>query len=232
MTTTINNEDTQLKTPYDVWFVSDLHIHHANILRHQKERIKAMGLKDENDIEGHDKWIVNMWNSTVKRGDHVYVLGDFIMSNRDSSVRILHTLKSKGCHIHLIVGNHDKSTQKLENMFESIDLIKVVDFKKTVFPFLDNDFAVVMCHYPMVTWPRKCFGALHLFGHIHANSPHIDEGVNEGDLMLNVGLDTKLANYNLINLKTIYDWWKNKLNGMKPEDYINKISKENPKFIR
>lgn len=220
------------KTLYDVWIVSDTHILHKNILRHQPKRIEVMGLKDDNDIESHDKWIIDMWLKTVKRNDHVYVLGDMILSSQQNSIYILHKLKSTGCKIHLIVGNHDKSTQKMFNMFDSIDLIKVVDFKKTVFPFLDEDFTVVMCHYPMVTWPRKAHGAIHLFGHVHANAPHIDFGNTEGDLMMNVGLDAPMANYGLINLKDIYKWYKEKLNGLKPKEYIDKISKENKNFVR
>ena len=217
---------------HNVWFIADLHIAHKNILRHQKGRIEAMGLKDDNDIEAHDKYVIDMWLNTVKRGDYVYVLGDMIMSNQATSLAILHKLKSNGCKIYLIVGNHDKSTQKLTNMFESIDLIKVVDFRKGMFPFLEDDLTIVMSHYPMVTWHKKSYGALHLFGHVHQNAPHINEGVTNGDLMLNVGLDTPLANYSLINLETIYKWWKNKIGDLRPSEYIDKVSKENPLFVR
>lgn len=217
---------------YNVWFIADPHINHKNILRHQPNRIKVMGLKDNDDIDGHDKYIIDMWLEMTQRGDHVYVLGDFILSSRDSAVRILHKLKSKGCKIHLIVGNHDKATQKLDNLFESIDLIKVVDFKKSAHSFLEEDLPVVMCHYPMITWPRKAHGALHLFGHIHANSPWIDKGITEGDLMLNVGLDAELAGYKLINLKDIYKWYQEKLNGMKPVDFIDKMTNKIPNFVR
>ena len=220
------------KAPYDVWVISDLHLQHKNILRHQPKRIEVMSLKDDDDIETHDKWIIDMWLKTVKRNDHVYVLGDMILSSQQSSLYILHRLKSTGCKIHLIIGNHDKSTQKLTTMFETIDLIKVVDFKKSVFPFLDEDLPVVMCHYPMATWPRKAVGALHLFGHIHANAPHINFGITEGDLMINVGLDAPMANYRLINLKDIYKWYQSKLNGLTPREYIEKVSKENPSFVR
>lgn len=220
------------KAPYDVWIISDLHILHKNILRHQPKRIEVMGLKNEEDIKTHDKWIIDMWLKTVKRNDHVYVLGDMILSSQQNSIYVLHKLKSTGCKIHLIVGNHDKSTQKMFNMFDSIDLIKIVDFKKNVFPFLEEDFTVVMCHYPMVTWPRKAHGAMHLFGHIHANAPHIDFGVTKGDLMLNVGLDASMANYSLINLKDIYKWYKERLNGLKPKEYIEQISKKNTSFVR
>ena len=220
------------KAPYDVWVISDLHLQHKNILRHQPKRIEVMSLKDDDDIETHDKWIIDMWLKTVKRNDHVYVLGDMILSSQQNSLYILHKLKSTGCKIHLIIGNHDKSTQKLPTMFETIDLIKVVDFKKSVFPFLDEDLPVVMCHYPMATWPRKACGAMHLFGHIHANAPHINFGITEGDLMLNVGLDAPMANYGLINLKDIYKWYKSKLNGLTPREYIEKVTKENPSFVR
>ena len=127
------------KAPYDVWVISDLHLQHKNILRHQPKRIEVISLKDDDDIETHDKWIIDMWLKTVKRNDHVYVLGDMILSSQQNSIYILHKLKSTGCKIHLIVGNHDKSTQKMFNMFDSIDLIKVVDFKKNAFPYLDED---------------------------------------------------------------------------------------------
>lgn len=219
----------EIKPQYNVFMTSDLHVGHKNILRHSPNRIEAMGLSGPDDVKGHDEWIKRMWLDTVKRGDHVYVLGDFIMSGSDYTNRYLHAIKSTGCHIHLIVGNHDKSTQNLTNMFNSIDLIKVVDFKKTAFPFLEEDFPCVLCHYPMKSWPRKCHGSMNLYGHVHNNSPWIDEG---DDLCLNVGLDSPFANHNLIPLEKIYEYYKNKLGGLKPEKFIKKITQENSTFIR
>lgn len=190
-----------------------------------------MGLKDAEDIKGHDAWIKEMWLNTTKRGDHVYVLGDFIMSNKDYAIKYLHSLKSKGCNIHLIVGNHDKATENMSNMFNSIDLLKVVDFKKTAFPFIQEEtFPCVMCHYPMKSWPRKHHGAVNLYGHVHANSLWIDD--DPYDLCLNVGLDAPFSNYGLIPLEKIYDWYKKRLNGMKPVEYIDWCTKQNNKFIR
>lgn len=213
----------------NVWFIADLHLLHKNILHHQPQRIEAMGLEGKDDIEGHDQYIVDMWLNTVKRNDHVYVLGDFILSNQQKSIMMLHKLKSKGCHIHLIVGNHDQSTQKLRNMFDSIDMMKVVDFKKTNYPFLDNDICMVMIHYPMKSWPRKPYGSICCHGHTHDNSPweHSDT-----ELQLNLGLDAKMSQYKLISLEQINDWYKTKLNGLSPREYVDKITKEDPTFIR
>ncbi|MBR6516944.1 MAG: metallophosphoesterase family protein [Bacilli bacterium] len=203
---------------------------HKNILRHQKNRLTAMNLSNEDDIEAHDKYIIDMWHSMVNRGDQVYVLGDFIMANKEESLRVLNELKKKGAKIHLIVGNHDRSTQKLDNMFESIELIKVVQFKKNVFEFLEDDFEVVMCHYPMKSWHNKCRGSMHLYGHVHANSLWMDEETD--DMCLNVGLDNPMCGYKLFSLEQIYDYYLKKLNGIKPQDYSDIMTEKNDRYIR
>ena len=213
-----------------IWFIADLHIGHKNILKHQFNRIEKMNLKDETDYETHDKYIIDMWHSLVSRGDIVYVLGDFIMGNKEESFKILTELKRKGAKIHLIVGNHDKSTQHLDNMFESISLIKDVIFKKKIFDFLNEDFEVVMCHFPMKSWNNKCRGSMQLYGHIHNNSPWVDEETD--DICLNVGLDNPICNYQLFSLEQVYQIYLNKLNGIEPKDYSNEVTKKNSKYIR
>ena len=215
---------------YNVFFTSDLHIRHKNILRHSKGRIIGMNLKDENDILGHDEYIINMWKEMTKRGDHIYVLGDFIMSSQYESLYILNQLKLNGCKIHLIVGNHDKSTRNMTNMFESIDLIKQVKFKKKNFPFIEEDeFNCILCHYPMTSWQDKPRGSLQCYGHVHFNSPFLDD---EPDLRFNVGLDNPKSNYRLFSLEQIYGYYKEKLNCLTPAQYIEKVSKENKYFVR
>jgi calcineurin-like phosphoesterase family protein len=218
------------KVQYNVFFIADLHIQHKNILHHSKERISAMNLKDSTDIEGHDEYIINLFHNQVKRGDHVYILGDFIMSNQEVSRKIIQRIKSKGCILHLIVGNHDKSTEKFYNDFESIDLIKVGNFKKTSFPFIEEEnFQIVMCHYPMKSWFNKCRGSLMMYGHIHWNSPWTDEG---NDLSLNVGFDNPMCNYQLFTLEQVYEFYKKKLNGLTPKEYSDKISEIDKTYIR
>lgn len=213
----------------NVWFIADMHIGHKNILRHQPNRIHAMSLKDDNDIEHHDTYIINMWLSNTKKGDHIYVLGDMIMGSQQFAMYILNRLKSNGCKIHLLVGNHDKNISKMFNMFESIDLIKRVIFKKNEFDFLNEDFEVILSHYPLKSWEGKCRGSMNLYGHIHDNALWVDE---DDDLCLNVGIDSKYSNYRLFSLEEIYGFYMNKLNGMKPKEYVNNVSKKNEFFVR
>lgn len=216
--------------PYNVFFIADLHLRHKNILRHQPQRVKSMGLDGEDDIDGHDRYIIEMFLAQTKRNDHIYILGDAIMSDQQTAIYILNRIKSNGCKLHLIIGNHDKSIQKMFNMFESIELIKNVVFKKSVFPFLDEDLQVVMCHYPMKSWPNKCRGSLMLHGHTHDNSPWEHEDSN--DLQINVGLDCPISNYQLISLEKLYGVYKEKLNGLTPKQYSDEMCKINPKYIR
>lgn len=214
---------------YNVWFTADLHIGHKNILKHQKQRIDKMSLSGDEDIKGHDNFIIDMWQSLTEKKDHIYVLGDFIMKNKEEAIKILNILKDGGRKIHLIVGNHDKSTKKVANMFESVDEIKSVIFKSTNYSFLKNDFNVVMCHYPMKTWQNKCRGAMQLYGHVHSNSPWIDE---EDDLCLNVGLDNPICDYKLISLESVYEYYLHRLNNIDPKEYSDEITKINNKYIR
>lgn len=227
------------KSEYGVYFISDLHIAHKNILKHQPNRLPYVeAFAKEHNIEdinkAHDEWLIDLWLKTTKRNDIIYVLGDFIMANQEESLKILHRLKSNGCKIHLIVGNHDKSIHKMYNMFESIENIKVTTFKETVFPFIKNNemFQCVMCHYPLATWFNKCRGSIQMYGHIHSNSPWIDYGVNPLDLQFNVGFDAPLASMGLIPIEEIYNEWKKKLNGIPPMKYADWATEKDPHFIR
>ena len=189
----------------NVFFTADLHIGHKNILKHQPNRIEYMGLSGVDDLSGHDKYIFDMWHSTAKRGDLVYILGDLTLSKAEESYKILQNLKKHGCKISLIVGNHDKSILSYPEMFENMTMLKLYKFKKNVYPFLDDTFKCVMCHYPMLSWADKAHGSVCLHGHTHNNSPWENKGC---DLRLNVGLDTDFAQCKLVSLEQVYAWYK------------------------
>lgn len=98
-----------------IWFTSDLHLGHKNILLHCPDRIREFGLEselDDNAVAKHDEIIINMWNSMVDKHDEVYILGDFMFYNRVKATQILRQLKGKK---HLVVGNHDGSIEKNED---------------------------------------------------------------------------------------------------------------------
>lgn len=197
------SEENKTSINHNIWFTSDLHIGHKNIIKHCPQRAIEGGF-DPEDIVAHDRWIIEKWNNTVKKQDIVYINGDFIIQSRDYAVRILSQLKGKK---HLILGNHDKACQNLDNFFESITQIKEVRFKKENFDFLEEDFDIVLCHYPMMTWNKKPYGASMVHGHCHNRLTEVNNESKE--LRVDVGWDSDIANFNLVNLKQIFNHFEN-----------------------
>lgn len=214
---------------YNVYFISDMHCCHKNILQYQPNRIEAMQLQNNEDVDGMNKYIYKMWNNTVKRGDHVYLLGDFCVGSTDDVKRCVYKLKEKGVSLHAIVGNHDRHMSQVFNQFASIDYIKTVTFKKSVFTFMDEDFRVCLCHYPMLSWPDKSRGSALIYGHIHSRYPFLDK--ETPDLMVNAGLDAPLSNYQLISLEKVWKYFKDKRGDMTASEYVAYEKKTYDKFI-
>ena len=206
-----------------IFISSDIHFHHRNILKHCPERQAICGAKDENDVETWDKWIIEKWNNTVNKKDIVYILGDFIFGSQESAKKVLDKLHGKKF---LILGNHDKGVDKLENYFEQITQQKLV---KSNFDFLDEDFQVFMCHYPMVTWASKHYGVINAHGHCHGRLDDYNEAST--DLRVDVGIDGKLANFNFITLEQIYKYFKEKTKGEKFIHYAMEKKNENSMVI-
>ena len=77
-----------------IWITSDLHFNHSNIIKHADRPFTNVDLMN-------DKIITN-WNNTVKKGDDVYVVGDFAFFNASSFKHILNG------NLIFIKGNHDK----------------------------------------------------------------------------------------------------------------------------
>lgn len=195
---------------YKMWFCSDLHFNHLNILKFQKERREAMGITDDmsdtEKLHKHNEWIINMWNMTVKKEDHIYILGDVSFGTTEETRKILERLKG---HKHLIIGNHDKSCRGLENYFVSVSQIKEFPIKKHQYDFLEENIYLVLCHFPMVAWNRRLHGAFQVHGHTHNSLKDINN--ESGELRVDIGLDAEIANYGLVSLEKIYKFMKDKL---------------------
>lgn len=213
-------------TTQQIWFTSDIHAFHKNILKHCPERQKICGAKDENDVEAWDKWMIEKWNSTISKKDMVYILGDFAFGSPENVRKLLDKLHGKKF---LILGNHDKSSEHLDNYFVQITQQKLVTFKKSNFDFLDEDFQVFMCHYPMVTWASKHYGVINTHGHCHGRLDDYNEAST--DLRVDVGIDGKLANLNFITLEQLYRYFKEKTKGEKFIHYAMEKKNENSMVI-
>ena len=174
-----------------IYFTADLHFGHPNIVKHSIKR----PFSDPKDIAWHDEWLLQLWKCTVDKHDTVYILGDLTFLKSEDARHLLEKLPGQKF---LIEGNHDGSIQAYKNYFKGVYQIKEMTFKPTVAPFLKEDFKVVMCHYPMVTWPSKHYGCVNVHGHCHGNLDDYND--TSTDLRVDVGLDGRLAEYGFVSL--------------------------------
>ena len=179
-----------------IYFTADLHFGHANILKHSPKRPYSETV----DIVAHDEWLLDLWKSTVDKRDIIYILGDLTFLKSEEARHLLEKLPGQKF---LIEGNHDGSIRAYKSYFKEVYQIKEMRFKPTVAPFIKEDFRVVMCHYPMVTWNNKPRGSVMLHGHCHGK---LDEyNAQSTDLRFDVGIDGSLANLRFLTLEDIYN---------------------------
>lgn len=203
-----------------IWFTSDLHFHHKNILKHCPLRAEAGGF-DIEDVEAHDKWVIDKWNDAIGKKDMVYIVGDFAFGSPEETKKLLGKLNGQKF---LILGNHDASSDHLDGYFKQITQMKMVNFKKSNFDFLEEDFLVFMCHYAMVVWPQKHYGAVQAMGHSHGR---LDDYNDEStDLRVDVGFDGSLAGFGFVSLEKLYRYFKEKTGGKLFREYAEEKKRE------
>ena len=131
------------------YYIADLHLDHANIIRLNNRPYK--------DVGEMNRTFISNWNSVGTDNDDVYVVGDFSYKSKNPLV-FLKQLKGRK---HLIVGNHDefmlKNPECRKQFVEIADILTVRDGDKTI----------VLCHYPFLEWNGFYRGWLHFYGHVH-----------------------------------------------------------------
>ncbi len=80
----------------NIWFISDTHFGHTNILKYEKEARPFASVEEMNEK------IIENWNKTVNQKDVVYHLGDFAFGKRNLAIAERLNGRKK-----LVLGNHD-----------------------------------------------------------------------------------------------------------------------------
>lgn len=140
-------------------FTADDHFGHAGILHALRAGFAS--------IQEHDEMLIEAWNATVAPGDTVYHLGDFALSTPEYAAEVFRRLNGRKV---LIAGNHDRRNRKLP-WAEQHDGIREVSVEGR---------HLVLCHYPMRSWPRAFRGSIHLFGHTHGLLPGTTQSQDVG----------------------------------------------------
>lgn len=178
------------------YYISDLHLGHANIIKYDDRPF--MTTDEQDDI------IIVRWNAKVNHNDDVYILGDVSWYDAERTIKIISKLNGQK---HLIVGNHDKKLLK-NKRFRSL-FIEICDYKEIV---ISNNLGVVLCHYPIPCFNHHFHNWVHLYGHVHNSfewdmmkeiKKKMEEKYNIPCRMYNVGCMIKYMNYTPRTLEEI-----------------------------
>ena len=111
-----------------VFFISDTHFGHENIIRMCRRPFASVAEMDEA--------LVARWNERVGAADTIYHLGDFCYRNSRGADTYLRQLNGQ---IHLIAGNHDDETiAHHAALFASVSHIREIH---------ERGHRIILCHY-------------------------------------------------------------------------------------
>ena len=146
-----------------IFFTSDLHFGHENVIKFDNRPFKT--------VEEMDEELIRRWNAKVGKGDLVYVLGDMIWKSRNGDADQL--IKSLNGQIILIKGNHDRF---LHNAKAKAALAGVKDYDDISVPLEDGTTRrCILSHYYIPMYNGHIHTAIHLHGHSHTTEEAILE---------------------------------------------------------
>lgn len=179
----------------NVFFTSDTHFCHGNIIRYCNRPFESIQEMNEKLIEN--------WNNTVPKNGIVFILGDFAFANKNRWKRLLEQLNGKK---YLILGNHDQNNEIYEEGFE--DICDLCMLNVQLAPQKWQSF--LLSHRPILCWERS-YNTIMLYGHVHSG-PTRDKTCTNGDIELlkylpkntwDVGVDNN--NFRPISVEEVLD---------------------------
>lgn len=130
----------------EVWFTSDTHFGHKNILEYEKEA------RPFETVEEMNETLISNWNDTVRPKDIVWHLGDFAFGR--SHVELAGRLNGRK---RLIMGNHDVYNNSVYLVYFE-KLFGVHYWKRCV-----------LSHIPIHVGNLGSRAFLNVHGHLHSN---------------------------------------------------------------
>ncbi len=206
-----------------IWFTSDLHLGHENVLRFTERPWER--------IEDMNRALIDNINAKVRRDDELYILGDF--SFKIPAVDAAELRKKIFCKkVHIVPGNHDKDwTHK--------DVQGTFTVEPPITVLKEDGQKFVLSHFPMMDWQSMSHGSIHLHGHIHTvGSLYNEMNQMQGLFRYDVGVDAN--EYAPVSMQEILEWfegvechgrvnWRDWVNATGNEEAAMWLSEENVK---
>lgn len=140
-------------TQTKVFFTSDTHFGHSNIIKYCQRPF--------NSAEHMDEVLISNWNEVVSPQDIVFHLGDFCFGSDKEWIKILQRLNGTK---YLILGNHD--LKKIANSSQIQDYFADINMQMRV--VVDKQ-KILLNHYPFLCFEGGYQNVWQLFGHVHSS---------------------------------------------------------------
>lgn len=158
-----------------VFFISDLHFGHLNIIKYSNRPFK--------DLEEMEDALIKNWNRTVGKNDVVFYGGDLVYGKRGATPEFY--LRRLRGTIYYVKGNHDKRK----------------DFPIPVYSFLDLRLGGIKFRFVHNPDEWKHFDGWLIHGHHHNKYPETFPIVHRKNRTINVSCE--LLDYRPISLEEI-----------------------------
>ena len=147
-----------------IWYTSDLHLWHKNIITYCNRPFRTAD--GQPDMRAMVETLLRLWNERVKPADHVRVVGDLTFGHFEQTQNWL-------AHAHgtktLVLGNHDKRTK---TWYRSVGIEPVDEL-------IDGDYYIVhKPPLPLTIVEKGC--KIALCGHVHEHWARRDNVINVG----------------------------------------------------
>jgi calcineurin-like phosphoesterase family protein len=133
-----------------IWFTSDTHFCHENIVRYSGRPFK--------DAAEMNEELIRRWNETVPEDGTVFHLGDFCLGSSKEWNDIMYRLNGR---IYLILGNHDFRNIKQAFM-------KRFEFVTQQMTIRVGGQTIILNHNPFLSYGGSYRDTWQLFGHVHS----------------------------------------------------------------
>ena len=127
-----------------------LHLGHNNLI--------TRGVRNFKNCEEHDETIIKNFNSVIRKGDLLYILGDCVWDGDFSIYKRMNGTKI------VVKGNHDKK-EHLQRA-KSAGYIANWHYYKG---FMHKGNYIFMIHFPMLSWDRSFHGSFCAHSHCHGS---------------------------------------------------------------
>ena len=140
----------------NLYFISDLHFCHENIIKYCNRPFK--------NAQEMTEVVIGNWNKTITDNDQVIFVGDFVMGCKGAKEISEYIYECLNGIKFFIRGNHDSDDKVLNskiNWLPNDCKVRWVQYR---------DYSIALSHYPFERKDLRPLGnALYISGHTHSN---------------------------------------------------------------